>query len=308
MLSKTSSFIAIVAVLALASCAKEVDNTSETRWGKEKYYSDFLWKKHVSDTLYRELAFDFNEDAKNYMDEPLQLGLFKKTDSGKMLPVMQNEMEVFVDGDKCENNIIIVSSNVEKLKVGIVFNPNAENKVHHWFFKPIKDGGLERINDMDADTFNNPDSSLMEVEAEKQKIMNPLAEGTMLTGFLLLAVLLAWFIALKHMIFPTFRVGKITLTDPVPYMCQKKLRGCRQLILTNKKPKQNGFNKFFTGEIRYDVNPMWTTVIVIEPRDRNSVRVRASKEYLTDARTMKVHNEYTIQNMTTGTITKVKIS
>ena len=242
------------------------------------------------------------------MDEPLQLGLFKKTNSGKMLPVMENEMEVFVNGDKCENNIINVPSNIEKLNVGIVFNPSAENKVHHWFFKPINDGGLERINDMDADTFNNPDSSLMEVEAEKQKIMNPLAEGTMLTGIILLAALLTWLLALKHIIFPTFRVGKITLTDPVPYMCQKKLRGCRQLILTNKKPKQSGFNKFFTGEIRHDVNPMWTSDIVIEPRDRNSVRVRASKEYLTDARTMKVHNEYTIQNMTTGTKTKVKIS
>lgn len=295
-------------VLLICACNKENDKNAATQWGKDNYYNDFLWKKHVPDTLYREMAFDFNDDARNFMYEPLQLGLFKKTDSGKMLPVMENEMEVFVDGTKCENNVISVEPGTEIIKVGLVFNPAAENKVHHWFIKPVNDGGLERINDMDAGTFNNPESSLMEVEAEKNKIMNPLAEGSMLTGIFLLAALLVWLFVLKLIFFPTFRVGKIILSDPVPYMSQKRLRGTRKLILTNNKPTQSGINRFFTGKIIYDVNPMWTSDIVIEPRDRNSVRVRPSKEYMTDTHTMKVHNEYTIQNMTTGTKTKVKIS
>lgn len=294
--------------LLLCACNKENDKNAATRWGKENYYKDFLWKKHVPDTLYREIAFDFNDDAKNFMSEPLQLGLFKKTDSGKMLQVMENEMEVFVGGAKCENNVITVEPGTEKIKVGLVFNPAAENKVHHWYFKTVNDGGLERINDMDADTFNNPESSLMEVEAEKDKVMNPLAEGSMFTGVFLFAVLLVWLFVLKLIFFPTFKVGKIILSDPVPYMSQKRLRGTRKLILTKNKSSQSGINRFLTGKIIYDVNPMWTSDIVIEPRDRNSVRVRASKEYMTNAHTMKVHNEYTIQNMTTGTKTKVKIS
>lgn len=308
MLTKNPIYVAMAAIILLASCAKDGDTALITRWGKEKYYSDFLWKKHVPDTLYRELEFDFNEDAKYFMDEPLRLGLFKKAGSGKMLPVLDNEMEIFVDGKKCDNNIIDVPSSVEKLKVGIVFNHNAENKVHHWFFKPVSDGGLERINDMDADTFNNPDSSLLEVEAQKLKIMNPLAQGLLITCIIIIVVLLVWLLVLKSIFYPKFRVGKVTFCDPEPYMSQKKLRGCRLLILTSTKPHQSTLNRIFTGEIRYEVNPMWTTDVVMEPRDKNSVRVRASKEYLVDSRIMKVHKEYIIQNTTTGTKTKVNIS
>ena len=297
-----------IPALLLCACKKENNKDSATRWGKENYYKDFLWKKHVPDTLFREMAFDFNDDARNFMSEPLQLGLFKKTDSGEMLIVMDNEMEVFVDGTKCVNNVISVEPGTEKIKVGLVFNPAAENKVHHWFFKPVNDGGLERINDMDADTFNNPESSLMEIEAEKNKIMNPLAEGSMLTGIFLLAALLVWLFVLKQIFFPTFKVGKIILSDPAPYMSQKHLRGTRKLILTKSKSTQSGINRFFTGKIIYDVNPMWTSDIVIEPLDKNSVRIHPSKVYMTETHKMKVHIEYTIQNMTTGTKTKVKVS
>lgn len=295
-------------VLLFIACNNESDRNAATRWGKENYYKDFLWKKYVPDTLFREMVFDFNDDAKNFMSEPLCLGLFKKADNGKMLPVLENEMEVFLDGVKCVDNVISVESTTEKIKVGIVFNPSAENKVHHWFFRPVDDGGLERINDMDADTFNNPESSLMEIEAEKNKIINPLAEGFLFAGIFLVAALLVWLLILKPIFFPTFRVGKIILSDPVPYMSQKRLRGSRKLILTKNKSLQSGFSRFFTGRILYDVNPIWTSDIVIEPRDKNSVRVRVSKEYMADARTMKVHNEYTIQNMTNGSKTKVKIS
>lgn len=295
-------------ILLTCSCSKVNNDEGTTRWGKENFYENFLWKKHVPDTLYREIAFDFNEDAQNFMKEPLQIGLFKKSDSGKMLPVMENEMEVFVNGGKCPNNIISVQPGTKVIKAGIVFNPDAENKVHHWFFKVIEDGGLERINDLDANTFNDPESSLMEIEAEKNKVMNPLAEGSLFTAIVIIASLLVWLLILKRIFFPTFRVGKIILNDPVPYMCQKRLRGSRRLILTKVKPKQSSINRLFTGPIIYDINPMWTSDIVIEPRDRNSVRVRTSKEYMTDSRTMKVHNEYIIQNMTTGAKTKVKIS
>lgn len=298
----------IVIPILLFSCSRESDKIAATRWGKENYYNNFLWKKHVPDTLCKKLAFDFNDDAKNYMTKPLQLGIFKKLDNGTMSPVTEKEMEVFVNGKKSVGNVISVAPGTATITVGFVFNPATENKVHHWFIRPIDDGGLERINDMDAFAFNAPDSSLMEVEVEKNKIMNPLAEGSMFSGIFLVAALLIWLLVLKPMIFPTFRVGKIVLSDPVPYMSQKKLRGNRRLVLTKNKPSQSGLNKFFTGKIIYDVNPMWTTDIIVEPRDRNSVRVRASKEYMTDARTMKIHNEYIIQNMTTGTKTKIKLS
>lgn len=296
-------------LMLLASCGKKADEpNAPTRWGKENYYDKFLWKKHVPDTLYRTIEFDFNQDAKNFMDKPLRLGLFKKTDSGKMLPVTENEMEVFVDGEKCPQNIIDVQPGTDQLKVGIVFKPEAENKVHHWFFRAVDDGGLERINDMDPDTYKADNASLMDIEVDKNKVMNPLAMGTALTFLLLIAALLVWLFVMKAILFPTFRVGKIQLSDPVPYNTLKRMRGYRKMILTNKQPKQGFFDRVFAGKILYEVNDLWTSEVVIEPKDRNSVRLRCPKDFMADARVLKKNQEYTIQNMTTSTKTKIKIS
>lgn len=296
-------------IVLLASCGKKTDDlTAPTRWGKENYYDKFLWKKHVPDTLYKTIEFDFNQDAKKYMKKPLRLGLFKKTDSDKLLPVMENEMEVFVDGTKCENNIIDVQPNTDLLKVGIVFNNNAENKIHHWFFRAVDDGGLERINDLDPESFNADNASLMEIEVEKYKVMNPLAEGTLFTTFLLVGTLLVWLFVLKVIFFPTFRVGKVQISDPMPYNTLKRIRGYRKLILTNKRTRQNFLNKLFAGKILYETNDLWTSDVVIEPKDRNSVRLRCPKDFMADARVLKKNQEYTIQNMISGTRTKIKIS
>lgn len=296
-------------LMLLVSCGKKTDDSNATaRWGKDNYYDKFLWKKHVPDTLYKTLAFDFNEDARNFMEKPLRLGLFKKTDTGKMLPVMENEMEVFVDGRKCPDNIIDVEPDTELLKVSIVFNNDAENKVHHWFFRAVDDGGLERINDMDPDTYNADNASLMDVEAEKHEVMNPLAEGFLLTTIFLIAALLVWLLALKAIFFPTFRVGKVQVQDPVPYNSLKRVRGYRKMILTNKMPKQGFLNKIFAGKILYEVNELWTSPVVIEPKDKNSVRLRCPKDFMADARVLKKNQEYTIQNMTTSKKTKIKIS
>lgn len=296
-------------LMLLVSCGKKTDDpNAPARWGKDNYYDKFLWKKHVPDTLYKTMSFDFNEDARNYMQRPLRLGLFKKTDSGKMLPVTESEMEVFVDGRKCPGNIIDVEPGTENLKVGIVFNNDAENKVHHWFFRSVDDGGLERINDMDPDTYNADNASLMDVEAEKHKVMNPLAEGSLLTGILLVAALLVWMLVLKPIIFPTFRVGKIQLSDPIPYNSLKRMRGYRKMILTDKLPRQGFFDKIFAGKILYEVNELWTGPVAIEPKDKNSVRLRCPKDYMADARVLKKNQDYSIQNMTTGNKTTIKIS
>lgn len=310
MCSKRFLILAVLCpLMLLVSCGKKADEpNAPTRWGKENYYDKFLWKKHVPDTLYRTIEFDFNQDAKNYMDKPLRLGLFKKTDSGKMLPVTESEMEIFVDGQKCPQNIIDVQPGTDQLKVGIVFKPEAENKVHHWFFRAVDDGGLERINDMDPDTYKADNASLMDIEVDKNKVMNPLAMGTALTTLLLLAALLLWLFVMKAIFFPTFRVGKIQLSDPVPYNTLKRMRGYRKMILTNKQPKQGFFDRVFAGKILYEVNDLWTSEVVIEPKDRNSVRLRCPKDFMADARVLKKNQEYTIQNMTTSTKTKIKIS
>ena len=141
---------------------------------------------------------------------------------------------------------------------------------------------------------------------EKKTVYSVVA--IIVAAILLVAALLVWMFVMKAILFPTFRVGKIQLSDPVPYNTLKRMRSYRKMILTNKTPKQGFFDKVFAGKILYEVNDLWTSDVVIEPKDRNSVRLRCPKDFMADARVLKKNQEYTIQNMTTGTKTKIKIS
>ena len=95
--------------LFFVSCSKSEDENS-VKWGKVNCYDNFLWKKYVPDTLYRDLVFDFNSDAKMFMGRPLKMGLFKKNDIGKMVLVKEDEMSLYVDGKQCADNLVDVES------------------------------------------------------------------------------------------------------------------------------------------------------------------------------------------------------
>lgn len=275
-------------------------------WGKTKTYDPFLWKKQVPDTLKQTLCFDFNDDAVKYLSAPLKLGVFKKDNNGHLRQVNTDEMELFVNGRPVEGNIISVDASESEVEVGVVFNRNAENKMHFWYIKPLDAAGLDRINDKEN---YGEDEAVMEIRLRKRHVMNPLAEGLMWIGIIVLAALILWFVMLKHMFFPTFRVTRLQLTGPEPYLSQLKIKGYRQCILSASPQKQNWLNKLFAGEIKYEVNPLWTAPVVFEPRDKKSIRVRPHKQtYTTDSRFLKTNVDYVIVNETTKTKTKMKIS
>ena len=78
--------------------------------------------------------------------------------------------------------------------------------------------------------------------------------------------------------------------------------------MTNKIVKQSALSMLFTGKIQYEVNQIWTSDVTIEPRDRNSVRLRyPSNSYIANAHVLKTNEEYTIQNITTGNKTIIKV-
>ena len=94
---------------------------------------------------------------------------------------------------------------------------------------------------------------------------------------------------------------------PEPYLSRKTIRRARQVVLTSKRPSQSMINQLFTGKIVYEVNELWTSDIVIIPRDRRSVRISQKRGYLTDANRLMLGQEYMIQNESTKTKTTIKI-
>ncbi|MBP5394780.1 MAG: hypothetical protein J6Y18_02590 [Candidatus Methanomethylophilaceae archaeon] len=136
---------------------------------------------------------------------------------------------------------------------------------------------------------------------------NPLATGTSILGFILLAALALWLAVLQYMFYPRFSVKSLQLSDPAPYMARKTIRRARQVILTSKQQKQGFLNQLFTGKIIYEINDIWTSDIVIIPRDKKSVKITLSKGYLIDAKKLMLNQEYTILNEDTNTKTIIKI-
>lgn len=303
--NKILPIVFILVSVFFISCNKANDEKVVV-WGKTNTYSPFLWKKQVPDTLKQTLCFDFNDDAMKYMSEPLLLGVFKKDADGELRRVETDEMQLFVNGQAVEGNVIRVDASQKEIEAGVVFNPDAENKMHYWYIKPIYNAGLDRINDINT---NDEDEAVMEIRLRKRHVMNPLAEGLMWFGIMVLAALILWFVVFKRLFFPVFRVTRLQLTGPEPYLSQLKLKGCRQCILSANPKKQSLLNKVFVGEIKYEVNPLWTAPVVVEPRDKKSVRIRPDKNtYSTDANLLKANEDHVIVNEMTKAKTTVRIS
>lgn len=300
-------FLIILTVVSTISVScNKVNNEDAVLWGKTNTYNPFLWKKQVPDTLKQTLCFDFNDDAVKYLTTPLKLGIFKKDDNGRLRQVRSDEMELFVNGKAVEGNVISVNASDRELEVGVVFNQNAADKIHYWYIKPIDATGLDRINDKNN---YSEDEAIMEIKLQKRHVMNPLAEGLMWFGITILAALILWFVVLKQMFFPTFRITRLQLVGPEPYLSQLKIKGYRMCILTASPQKQNWFNRVFTGAIKYEINPMWSAPVVFEPRDKKTVRVRPDKNtYSVDALFLKTNIDYVIVNEITKIKTIMKIS
>ena len=150
----------VVFALILTGCQTKHDEYS-VLWGKTDTYDKFLWKEQIPDTLKQTLCFDFNDDARQYLSAPLRIGVFKKTEHGHLTPVPTSEAQLFVDGKALENNILTVQPTESEKEVGIVFSPNAENKMHYWYLKPVDTAGLDRINDQAQ---YGADDALMEIK------------------------------------------------------------------------------------------------------------------------------------------------
>ncbi len=304
-----NTLLCLLVLLFVTAC----DRNKEQRkppfaWGKAICYDDFLWEKHTPDTLYRTLTFDFNEDARLFMDRPAVVGVFKRTDADRYEPVTEQEAQLFLDGIPCPGNQIAISSRMQESRLGIVFNNQAENKMHYWYLKVVDDGGLDRINDLEMGVQSDPDKLLMDFQIEKCKIWNPLAKFLTLVGLLLLALLIVWMCILRPMLYPSFKVGKINMREPAPFITTHRLRGCRRLVLTNRKEKQNVLSRIFTRPVKYDVNALWTSPVVFSPYDKKSVKIRTTNEYSIEARTLKINQEYTLVNNKTKTKTIIIIS
>ena len=230
------------------SCNKnEVDNSM--LWGKTDYYTDFLFNKYEPVKMTKTICFKTNEDANGRVGN-VKFSLYKKTEDDSYIPV-SDEILLYKNDILCENNILLITPQDKEVLLSIEFTPKAEEGIHKWFLKVLDNGGFDRINEYAMDEESSP--LLLEWKAEKNDIVNPLKLGLNIFLLTLFSLLLVWFLIMKPILYPTFKIGNIQFTNDT-YFSTKRIYGARKLIVTNSSKRQSAINKLFTGKIVYEKN------------------------------------------------------
>ena len=241
--------------------------------GSVSYHPSFLWSDSCIVSVEKTFDFDFSEDAQN---DPRSYAELQFTDNDHR-PISTDIMQVSIDGEPLPHNKFRIDSKVKSKTLAFTFTPDA---------KPGKYQGVLRLVGHDLDRLDTQVLSpgqqvdVMQWTLYYEKSMNPLAKGLMWTLILVAAALLLWFALLRRLFYPTFRgVHRLQVLDP--YYSTKTLTGKRLLILCDKKPAkpQGTLGRLFTGEIVYEVNPIWKTPIEVTP-SKKSARATNKPGYL----------------------------
>ncbi len=263
----------ILLLSLLASCKSEED--SSMLWGKTDFYDDFLFMKYHPVVMSKTLCFEFNEDALTRVKE-VRFGLYQKDSQGTFIPV-QNEVVLFLDGVACARNEFAVTPQKKEVELGIEFTAKGREGVHKLFLKVVDNGGIDRVNEFSTENEGLP--LLLEWNAEKNVIVNPLKLGTIIFMLVLIGAFLFWIVLVRPQCYPFFKVKKLFVLCDGKQMTYS-LSGAYQVICTSRKRKQGVLDRIIKGKVIYIVNPFWLPGdIIISPKDKNSIKVRVTPQY-----------------------------
>ena len=175
--------------------------SEETSLGKATWYDRFLfWGASNPDTLSVDLKTLFNEEAIN--DGASVSIQILDPDGGK-------DFQVIFDNQTAENGNITLKSRDKKPSIlYIVFNPEAKEGNRYFSIKAVQKHELDKINDQPVEQYE------LSLRSKYVVYWNPLKTMLMWLCILIIAVLLIWFIIMKHLIYPSISVNSIQINDP----------------------------------------------------------------------------------------------
>lgn len=276
------------------SCKEEVDTSM--LWGKTDYYTDFLFNDYEPVKMVKTICFDMNEDANGRVGN-VRFGLYKKMEDDSYV-LVKDEIRLYKNGELCKENTILITPQDKEVQLGIEFTPKAKEGVHKWYLKVLDNGGFDRINEYTMDEESSP--LLLEWKAEKNDIVNPLKLGLNISLLSLLGLLLVWFLIMKPILYPTFKIGNIKFTNGV-YFSTKRIYGARKLVVTNSSKTQGAINKLFTGKIVYEKNEFWPDEWEVYPKGKGG-RLVANRKYTITPFTTSLNKqmEYDLEHLSSG--------
>ena len=270
--------------------------SEEQNFGEVEWYDSFLfWGAKEPDTLKIDLKAIFNDEA-------------KKDGSSFCVKIADydgmKDYHLFFNGKDITDGIIKLDakSMPSNTMLGIVFTSDAKEGKRYFNIKANGHNALECVNGSPANKYE------VTVRASYDIKWNPLKIFLFWLFVAIIVALLIWFIILKYVFYPTFKVGSIMVTDP--YYSNIIIKGARQIVFSNKRIEQSTLNKIFTGKIITNVNPCWSKPLVMEPANRKKIRVRHTNTYVFDPFSSQLSHrtEYTVENTETNEKIKMTIN
>ena len=264
MMKQFTYILTFVCALALVGCSELTKNNYD--WGKQVHYPNFPLCKFVPDTLYKTLSID-ESNAR----VPFELQLRKKKD-GQHVAVNVNEVQLYADSEKCDNNIVTIHPGQKKIRLGLVFSDKAEEGKYQWCFMVHKANQVEVFNGQTSD------KEIFSWTAKKKCTMNPLALALLLVAIVFGVFVLAWFAFLRRLCIPTFTFDNMQVLyfDGENRAGREDLsiKGARKIICSSSPKVQGGFNRFVFGRIEYLTNSFWTNTVEMKPCDLDQISVQ----------------------------------
>lgn len=255
--------------------------------GKSLRHEGFLFSAATApDTLSIDLAPTFNDEARRD-----RASVSMKVSSNITGADPDDITLLFNDREMTDSCFTLKAGDTTPGILSVVFRPGCEDTKLSLSLAQLSSKNLDRIGETPADEFTHS------FRAECENEMNPLAKGLLWTASIIIAALILWFALLKRQFFPP--ISKITtIMITKPYVSQRKVRGARLVVFSDKPVRQGFFNRLFTGRIVSEVNPVWTSRCEMR-HARNGVRFSCPDRSMTASPSalMSKFNEYTVMNI-----------
>lgn len=255
--------------------------------GKSLRHEGFLFSTATApDTLSINLAPAFNDEARRD-----RASVSMKV-SSNITGADTNDITILFNGrELADSCFTLKAGDTTPGILSVVFRPGCEDTKLSLSLTQLSSKNLDRIGETPADEFTHS------FRAECENEMNPLAKGLLWTASIIIAALILWFALLKRQFFPP--ISKITtIMITKPYVSQRKVRGARLVVFSDKPVRQGFFNRLFTGRIVSEVNPVWTSRCEMR-HARNGVRFSCPDRSMTASPSalMSKFNEYTVMSI-----------
>lgn len=251
--------------ISLYSCRENISENS--MWGATQYYEDFFWYKYEPVLMEQTLEFNFNEDARQFLEkEVFTFDVVELDENGN---VIQNQFKLYKNGIECPNETFTLTTSDSEIRLGIEFLPEAREGNHKFFIKEKENSGLTRIDY----------TELAEgMYVQKNDSMNPLAKLLAWSGGIIVVVSIIWAVLSRFLFWPSVRFSKLTIDYGNGCCSSIRTSGCYEVVLTNdKKMHDNFLIRLFKGSKKYVVNDFWTSPIEIKNGFGKKIRVRQTK-------------------------------